>query len=86
MWPTMTGIDEYTLNSSWYRGGRDIQVGDIVLVRNPAKKKDTEKGAWLHKRVVGLAGYTTSRHLHGLGHQWLTVRDTIPHEVDVGDS
>lgn len=65
-WPTMTGIDEYSIESFWYRGGRDVQVGDLVVIRNTAKK-ESAPGAWLCKRIVGFAGYSSTRRLGHLG-------------------
>ena len=71
-WPTLTGVDEYTLISYWYAGGRDVKMGDMVLVINPTKRAGQD-GYWINKRVVGLEGYTTTRSIGNLGTSHLTV-------------
>ena len=73
-WPTFTGVDEYIVESKWYKGGRGIKVGDVVSARNPVVKDPTQQGAWVIKRVVGLAGHTATRKVGHLGSSQVNVR------------
>ena len=55
-WPTMTGSCEYSIELYYYRGGRDVEIGDLVVVKEP-----TEEDVRIVKRVAGLPMYTVSR-------------------------
>ena len=57
-WPTMTGNAEYSLELTWYKGGRDIKIGDLVTACDPMDMTRS-----VVKRVVGLPMCSVSRRL-----------------------
>lgn len=71
-WPTMTGREEYSFESCWYQGGRDVQIGDMVVINHPTKKDSLGRPMLLNKRIVGFAGHSSFRRLGYLG-RWSRV-------------
>ena len=56
--PTMTGHGEIIYTSLRYQGGRGIQIGDVVHIRDITFGRRSEKKVIsLAKRVVGLPGH-----------------------------
>ena len=66
----MTGNAEHSIALCWYKGGRDVKVGDLVTAWHP-----TETDLTVVKRVAGLPIYSVSRRLFwGLTFDKVTVR------------
>lgn len=85
MRPTMTGQDEVIYGSMKYRGGRGVQVGDVILVLGIEWRSGGKKIVkHLLKRVVGLPGH--KQHKKGL-HAWhqVSVRDPQLSEPLISD-
>lgn len=55
--PTMTGMNELVYISRRYRGGREVQMGDLIAIWAIEKSGTENIYANYIKRIVGLAGH-----------------------------
>jgi len=55
--PTTTGMNELFYISRRYRGGRQVQIGDLISIRVIEKSRKGTKHANYTKRIVGLPGH-----------------------------
>jgi len=55
--PTMTGMNELIYTSRRYRGGREVQIGDLISIRVIEKSRNGKNHANYTKRIVGLPGH-----------------------------